>query len=112
MIKNVKGAYDATTNYGVGDVVKQDGRYYLMIKDAAAGVHPFNTEYWNPIVDPDTIDALDIAEDAQAAAGAALDGYFPDAKTLVLASSSASSTKKFKITVIDAGTISASEITS
>ena len=116
MIKNLKGNYNSGTDYSVGDVVKTEGRYYLMIKDGAAGTHPFETEYWNPIVDPDTIDALDIAEDALSsattAASSALEAKFPDAKTLVLASSTASSTKKFKITVVDAGTISATEITS
>lgn len=42
---------------------------------------------------------------------AELTATFPDEKTLVLKSSTASSTKYFKITVIDNGTISATEIT-
>ena len=42
---------------------------------------------------------------------AALEEALPNDKTLVLASSTASSTKKFAITVIDNGTISATEIT-
>lgn len=40
-----------------------------------------------------------------------LSAALPNEKTLVLASSTASSTKKFAITVIDDGTISATEIT-
>lgn len=48
-----------------------------------------------------TVDQLD----------AALTALNPNEKELVLASSTASSTKKFKITVIDNGTISATEIT-
>ena len=39
-----------------------------------------------------------------------LKGYFKDAKTLVLASSTAESTKKFAITVDDDGELSATEI--
>ena len=107
MIKAIKGAYASGTDYSVGDVVKEDGQYFLMIKDAAAGTHPYNTLYWNPISDPVTIDALDIAEEAQAT----LAEKFPNDKQLVLASSSSSSTKKFKITVVDNGTVSATEIT-
>jgi hypothetical protein len=107
MIKSVKGAYNSSTNYAVGDVVKENGNYYVMLKDAGAGVHPFNTEYWGLISDPNTIDALDIAEDVM---GAVTDLH-PSEKELVLASSTADSTKKFKITVVDNGTISATEIT-
>lgn len=40
-----------------------------------------------------------------------LSAALPNEKTLVLASSTASSTKKFAITVLDNGTISATEIT-
>ena len=40
----------------------------------------------------------------------ALEEKFPTPKEIVLASSTAESTKKFKITVVDAGTISATEI--
>ena len=40
-----------------------------------------------------------------------LKGYLPDANTLVLASSTASSTKKFAITVDDDGELTATEIT-
>ena len=40
----------------------------------------------------------------------ALQAMFPTPKEIVLASSTAESTKKFKITVVDGGTIAATEI--
>ena len=40
----------------------------------------------------------------------ALEEKFPTPKEIVLASSTAESTKKFKITVVDGGTIAATEI--
>ncbi len=115
MAKNLKGAYNGETNYGVGDIVKADSSYYMMVKDAGAGVVYTDTNYWKRICDPDMIDALELSESVASGASsgteAAVEAYFPDAKTLVLASSTASSTKKFKITVVDNGTISATEIT-
>ena len=111
MTKTVKGNYDPGTSYNVGDVVKESGFYYILQKAASAGTHPTDTRYWGLISDPSTIDALDIAEDVQGASSDALEAYFPNAKTLVLQSSTANSKKKFKITVIDNGTISATEIT-
>ena len=61
------------------------------------------------------VDALENAEQSLGATvdqlDAALTALQPNEKELVLASSTASSTKKFKITVIDNGTISATEIT-
>ena len=111
MAKNLKGAYNSETNYGVGDIIKADGSYYMMIKDAGAGVVYTDTNYWKRICDPDMIDALELSESVAGGSSDALEAYFPDAKTLVLASSTASSVKKFKITVVDNGTISATEIT-
>lgn len=80
-------------------------------KETAAGTPVTDTRFWGLLSDPTTVDILDIAEDVSGGASDALEGFFPDAKTLVLASSTASSKKKFKITVIDNGTISATEIT-
>ena len=61
MAKNLKGAYNSETNYGVGDIIKADGSYYMMIKDAGAGVVYTDTNYWKRICDPDMIDALEYA---------------------------------------------------
>ena len=107
MGKIYKGAYAAGTSYSVGDVVKEEGFYYILQKSASSGTHPTNTKYWGLISDPVTIDALDIAEES----ANAITAYFPNEKELVLKSSSASSTKKFKITVIDDGTVAGTEIT-
>ena len=106
MGKIYKGAYAAGTSYSVGDVVKENGFYYILQKSASSGTHPTNTKYWGLISDPVTIDALDIAEES----ANAISAYFPNEKELVLKSSSSGSTKKYKITVIDNGTVSASEI--
>ena len=111
MAKKLMGNYSSETSYSVGDVVKENGNYYILLKSATAGTHPTDTRYWCQISDPATIDALDIAEDVQAGASDALEAKFPNAKTLVLASSTASSKKLFGITVIDDGTITATEIT-
>lgn len=101
---NLKGAYDSTVSYSVGDVVKYtDGRWYFVdVAPGAAGVACTNTKYWN-LKDPVTADILDLLGDA-------ILGLNPNPKNIVLASSSDDSTKKFKIKVVDNGTISATEI--
>ena len=98
MTKNLKGNYAAGTSYSVGDVVKESGFYYILQKEAAAGTPVTDTRFWGLLSDPNTVDLLE--------------DFFPNAKTLVLASSTASSNQRFKITVVDNGTISATEITS
>lgn len=56
------------------------------------------------------IEALETSVDTLETSVDALEEKFPTPKEIVLASSTASSTKKFKITVIDDGTITATEI--
>lgn len=102
----MKGNYASGTTYAVGDVVKfTDNRWYWLHKLATAGTPCTNTEYWYP-KDPTTCDLLDIVS----AMNDQLQALNPDAKSIVLGSSTASSTKKMKITVVNDGTISASEV--
>lgn len=103
----LKGTYASGTTYAVGDIVKyEDGFWYYMIKSyGSAGCPPTETEYWN-MKDPTQFDLLDVINDVLGD----VDTLNPDPKYIVLASSSSSSTKKFKISVVDNGTISASEV--
>lgn len=41
-----KGAYNAGTDYAVGDSVSYNGSSYVMYSDAGAGTVPTNTTYW------------------------------------------------------------------
>lgn len=41
-----KGAYNAGTDYAVGDSVSYNGSSYVMYSDASAGTLPTNTTYW------------------------------------------------------------------
>lgn len=41
-----RGAYNAGTDYAVGDAVSYNGSSYVMYVDAAAGTVPTNTTYW------------------------------------------------------------------
>ena len=61
-------------------------------------------------VNVDDIDTLETSVGTLETSVDALEEKFPTPKEIVLASSTAESTKKFKITVVDAGTISATEI--
>lgn len=44
-----KGAYNAGTDYAVGDSVSYNGSSYVMYVDAPAGTLPTNTTYWQVI---------------------------------------------------------------
>jgi len=46
-----KGAYNAGTDYSVGDSVDYNGSSYVMFNDAAAGTVPTNTTYWQVLAD-------------------------------------------------------------
>ena len=136
----LQGEYSDLVSYSVGDVVRwTDSTSYVLLKPASSGTPPTDTFYWNRIdaylqdaVDL-ILDAIDIAQGGALAGkvannltttasgkvldarqGKALKGLIdavnPNAKTLVLASSTASSKKKFEITVDDSGELSVDEI--
>ena len=46
-----KGAYNAGTDYMVGDSVDYQGSSYVMYVDASAGTLPTNTAYWQVLAD-------------------------------------------------------------
>ena len=46
---NPMGAYNAATDYAVGDQVDYNGSSYIMYNNAAAGTVPTNTSYWGLI---------------------------------------------------------------
>jgi len=138
---NLKGNYSDLVSYSVGDVVVwTDGTVYILHRPCSAGVPPTDTLYWERLDQylakavTLIMGGISIAEGGalsgkvannltttasgkvlDARQGKALKGLIdavnPDAKTLVLASSTASSTKKFAITVDDDGELTASEIT-
>ena len=103
----LKGNYSSSVTYSVGDIVKfTDGRWYYLIKSYGTyGCPCTNTEYWN-LKDPTQSDLLDLLAEVFGDVST----LNPDPKYIVLASSTASSTKKMKISVVDNGTISASEL--
>jgi hypothetical protein len=136
---NIKGDYSGLTSYSVGDVVRLEDVIYKLNKPCAAGTSPTNTLYWERMPQPlaDCVelimDAIDVSESGAltgkvannlttTAQGKVLDArqgkklkdmldlVNPDSKTLVLDSSTASSTKKFAITVDDDGELTATEI--
>ena len=134
----LKGDYSDLNSYSADDVVRwPDGTSYVALKNVPAGIPPTDTRYWEQ-TKQEYQDLIDLILDAfdsgnamslkvannlttstagkilDARQGKAIkgliDGLNPDAKTLVLASSTASSTKKFAITVDDSGELSATEI--
>lgn len=137
----LKGNYSDLTTYAVGDVaVFTDGTPYILRKPCKAGTPPTVSLYWERVSQPlaeavtMVMDGIGIAEAGalsgkvannltttasgkvlDARQGKTLKGLIdmvnPDSKTLVLLSSTASSTKKFAITVDDDGELTASEIT-
>lgn len=133
---NLKGNYSDLTSYSVGDVVRwTDDTSYVLMNPCKSGTPPTMSEFWERV--PQNLQvAVDLIIDyvtakvpalannlTTTASGKALDarqgkalktmidGFLPDEKTLVLKSSTASSTKKFEITVDDTGELTATEIT-
>ena len=135
---NLKGDYSGSTSYSTGDVVRwTNGKCYVLQYPAPSGTPPTNSRFWGWI-GQQLQDAADLIIDAKVsvegeipalannltttASGKALDArqgralkglidaVNPDEKTLVLASSTAESTKKFAITVDDDGDLTATEI--
>lgn len=114
----LKGNYSAEETYDVGDIVKYtDNIVYHLIRPANAGTPCTDTLHWS-MIDQDMGEAVCLMLDAVnlAMAGALtqaqeeIEQYFVNDKTLVLASSTEDSDKRFAITVDDEGDISAAEI--
>ena len=127
----LKGNYSGLTTYAIGDVVCFQDVFYLKNKASGAGVVPTDTKAWERLGKMASL-AAKFAMDMSASvannlttstAGKVLDArqgkalkelidmVNPDSKTIRLASSTASSTKLFDITVDDDGELSATEYT-
>jgi hypothetical protein len=135
----LKGNFSDLVTYDPGDVAVFGGVPYILKKPCAAGVPPTVTLYWERLEQylanavALIMGGITIAEggaltgkvannltttasgkvlDARQgkALKALIDGISPDEKTLVLSSSTASSTKKFAITVDDDGELSVDEL--
>lgn len=111
---NYKGAYNSGTDYSQNDVViySDDNTAYFAIQDPPTGTDPRNVRYWNRLLSPLQEVAVmfhgmmtGIKEDI-----AALQGVVFDDKTLVLASSTEDSDKKWAITVDDTDGIEVNEV--
>ncbi|MBQ2063693.1 MAG: hypothetical protein II456_03840 [Firmicutes bacterium] len=127
----LKGNYSGLTSYSVGDVVCFQDVFYLKNKASGAGVVPTDTKAWERLGKMASLAAkfaMDMSTSivnnlTTTTAGKALDArqgkalkelidmVNPDSKTIRLASSTASSTKLFDITVDDDGELSATEYT-
>lgn len=60
-----KGAYNAATDYSVGDSVDYNGSSYVMYADATAGTAPTDTDYWQVVANKgDTGASASISDDA------------------------------------------------
>lgn len=118
---NYCGNYSSGTSYNVGDIViYTDGVPYILLKAAPAGTTCHDTMYWNRLQPPlaDAIVSMNNAINSMldtigsdGAAITALNEIIVDDKTIVLASSTEDSDKKFAITVDDDGDLTATEIT-
>lgn len=105
-----KGDYSGETTYDVGDVVIDDGMVFILQKAADAGTVCKNNLYWQQIEKP-LAEVVLMIKDALGMAQNEVKAVNPDAKTIRLASSTASSVKIFDITVDDSGDLTATEYT-
>ena len=109
------GAYNSVYPYDVGDVVvfsDSEDTVYSLQKPCPVGTPPTNSLYWGRVGQPmaqvvlfirDAVALANAAAESAATAAAqqAIGNYFFDEKTLILASSTASSDKQYAITVED-----------
>ena len=117
-----KGTYADETTYSVGDVVVfTDNIPYCLQKPAPAGTKCHNTLYWSRVIEEvaDMVSLfhsffMGLQESAQAAAGTTqlVNEMLFDNKTLILASSTESSQKRYAVTVDDEDGLNAEEIIS
>lgn len=118
-----RGVFDPGFSYNVGDVVIFDNgerAVYNLQSPAPEGTPPTDSLYWGRVGQPISDCVLLICDAVEQVEGnletaeinlyAAIESHFADDKTLVLASSTEDSDKKFAITVYDDGEIDAAEI--
>ena len=113
----LKGNYSDLVSYAIGDVVGYQDEFYVRMKEPGAGINPIDTGRWEKL--PKwlmlcagmVMDGIGIADGDFASTKSQIEGINPDAKTIRLKSSTASSTKSFDITVDDDGELTATEYT-
>lgn len=115
-----KGTYSDGTSYEVGDVVVfTDGISYCLQKPAPVGTGCHNTIYWSRTIEEvaDMVSLfhsffMDLESSAATAAQttAIVNAMLFDEKTIVLASSTESSDKRYAVTVDDEEGLAATEI--
>lgn len=69
-----KGAYNAGTDYAVGDSVDYNGSSYVMYADAGAGTLPTNTTYWQVLASKGSTGATGATGSTGATGAAGADG--------------------------------------
>jgi len=108
-----KGAYDPSASYDVGDVVMYtDGIPYYLQNPASSGTGCQDTHNWQPL-NEEARDMVIMFHDflsGLSATKAVADSVIFDSKTLILESSTASSDKRYAITVDDEDGLAATEI--
>jgi len=115
MYMTLCGNYNDDNSYYAGSVVKypEDNVVYYALKDAPAGATPHDGMYWQRM---DVQATLAMMIDTFNAFSDMVEGRFNqyfdlNGKALILPSSTASSEKRFEITVDDDGDVTATEIT-
>lgn len=107
----LKGTYDSSLTYDVGDVVRnEDGVIYVLQKAAPAGTDPKDTLYWGRVTSPVAeaasfaIDAMAIAAtNSEATAAAEVEKYFINDQTLLLKAGEGEDEKTYAVTVDASG---------
>lgn len=115
MYMTLCGDYSDNNSYYAGSVVKysEDNVVYYALKDVPAGITPHDTAYWQRM---DVQATLAMMIDTFSTFADMMDNRFNqyfdlNGKALILPSSTASSQKRFEITVDDDGDVTATEIT-
>ena len=104
----LKGNYDGTVTYDVGDVVKYaNGVVYVLQYPCKSGIPPTQTRYWGQLEQP-LQEAVLLILDALELVPPIPTNISEDA--IILKSSTEDSDKEFIITVDDDGEITATEL--
>lgn len=110
----LRGDWGSGTQYAVNDVVRfTDGVVYVCQKVPPVGATPHDTLYWGRYHSQEVISMMiDTFNVLAEATEDRFNQYFDlNGKALILPSSTASSEKRFEITVDDDGDVTATEIT-